>query len=164
MNLVAANDKHLCIEVDGVTSIPATTAYQAAVSYGGITSAAFPPGDASFALGKVVREGTTVRVPFVNTHPNVNFRFVLTNRGSESARYRFEFAPPAGTNAEPLAPSEGTLEPNSILLLRAGALVRVTGSRTYTSASFVVDAPRENLSIVTIQTNRLNGSTDTVRY
>ena len=164
VNLVAANDKHLCIEVDGVTSIPATTAYQAAVSYGGITSAAFPPGDANLVLGKMVREGVSVYLPYVNTHPNVNFRVVIVNRMDEPVPYNFEFNPPDGTSAVGGAQAEGTLPANSLNVLRAATVVTVSGRRTYTSASLTVGASPEMVEIMAVQTNRSNGNTDTVRY
>ena len=164
VNLVDANDRHLCIEVDGVTSIPETQAYEATVAYGGISGATFPPGGTTLQLGKVVREGTIVDFPYVNTHPNVNFRFLLSNRGGEPAPYRMEFVPPEATFAEPLDEAEGTLAPNSALLIRAVAVVRMSGRRLYTAVRLAVGAPRENLTIVTIQTNRSDGSTDTVRY
>ncbi len=164
VNLVAANGKHLCIEVDGAASIPATAAYQAEVVYGGITDAAFPPGNADLVLGKVVREGVTVNIPFVDTHSSVNFRIVLTNRGSEPARYNFEFTPPGSTTAQARSLSEGALEPNSSVILKARQVVTVAGSQTYTAASLTVGASPEVIDIMTIQTNKSDGSTDTVRY
>ncbi len=164
VNLVAANGKHLCIAVDGTTSIPATAAYQAAVSYGGIANAAFPPGNADVVLGKVVREGVTVNLPFVDTDSSTNFRIVLTNRGNELARYNFEFTPPGDTTVQANRLSEGTLEPNSSVILKARQVVRVVSGRTYTAASLTVGASPEMIDIMTIQTNKNDGSTDTVRY
>ena len=164
VNLAAANDKHLCIEVDGVTSIPETTGYQAAVSYGGITSAAFPPGDANLVLGKVVRDGTTVTVPFVSIDPGVNFRFVLTNRGSEPVPYSFDFTAPDRTSAVGGPQAEGTLPANSLTLLRATRVVSLTGLRPYTAASLTVGGSPEMIDIMTIQVSRSDGSTDAVRY
>ena len=164
VNLAAVNNKHLCIEVDGVNSIPETTGYQAAVSYGGIASAAFPPGDANLVLGKVIRDGTTVTFPFVTIDPSVNFRFVLTNTGSEPVPYSFDFTTPAETDAEVQPRAKGTLAANSTLILRSTHVVRLSGARPYTAATLVLDAPRDNLEISSIQLSRADGSTDTVRY
>ena len=159
------NDKHLCIEVSGTTAIPATVPYQAVVSYGPAdAAAAFPAGNVNLVLGKIVRDGVTVNIPFVDTHANVNFRIVLTNRGSEQVPYKFDFTPPDGTFAVGTDVAEGMLEPNSFTLIRAPVLVQVTGRRAYTAASLTVGAPREMVDIVTVQVNKLDGSTDTVRY
>ena len=160
-----AHDKHLCIEVSGTTAIPATVPYQAVVSYGPASAtAAFPAGNVNLVLGKIVREGVTVNIPFVDTHANVNFRIVLTNRGSEQVPYKFDFTPPDGTFAVGTDVAEGMLEPNSFTLIRAPVLVQVTGRRAYTAASVTVGAPPETVDIVTVQVNKSDGSTDTVRY
>ena len=164
VNLEDANDRHLCIEVDGTTSIPETSAYRAVVSYGGITDAAFPPGDANLELGRVTRDGVIVHLSYVNTHPNVNFRVVVRNRMDEPAPYRFEFTPPEGTSAVGGPQAEGALPANALTLLRAANFVTVTGRRPWTGARLTVDASPEKLDVVTIQTNRSDGSTDTVRY
>ncbi len=164
VNLVAANGKHLCIEVNGVTSIPATAAYQAEVVYGGITNAAFPPGNADLVLGKVVREGVSVYLPYVNTHSSVNFRIVIVNRMDEPVPYKFEFNAPDGTSAVGRAKTEGMLPERSLNVLKARQVVTVTGRQAYTAASLTVGASPEMIDIMTIQTNKSDGSTDTVRY
>ena len=167
--LADANGKHLCIEVNGTTSIPETTAYKATVSYGGgITSAAFPPGSATLDMGQVLREGTTVSLPFVNTNPRFVFRIVIMNRGDEPAPYQFEFTPPKGdatsTTATALTKATGTVAGNSTLLLNATDVVEVEGQRTATGAILTVGVPPEDLEVVTLQINRSDGSTDMVRY
>ncbi len=164
VNLVAANGKHLCIAVDGTTSIPATAAYQAAVSYGGIANAAFPPGNADVVLGKVVREGVSVYLPYVNTHSSVNFRVVIVNRMDEPVPYKFEFNAPDGTSAVGGAKAEGMLPESSLNVLKARQVVTTVPGGVYTAASLTVGASPEMIDIMTIQTNKSDGSTDTVRY
>ena len=165
VDLANANHRRLCLEVDGTTSIPETGFYQASVDYTGITGARFPPADvAGLGLGRVTRGGVTVHLSYVNTHPNVNFRVVVRNRMDEPAPYRFEFTPPEGTSAVGGPQAEGALPANALTLLRAANFVTVTGRRPWTGARLTVDASPEKLDIVTIQTNRSDGSTDTVRY
>ena len=165
VDLGDANHRRLCLEVDGTTSIPETGFYQASVDYTGITGARFPPADmAGIELGRVTRGGVTVHLSYVNTHPNVNFRVVLLNWMDEPAPYRFEFTPPEGTSAVGGPQAEGALPANALTLLRAANFVTVTGRRPWTGARLTVDASPEKLDVVTIQTNRSDGSTDTVRY
>ena len=167
--LATADDKHLCIEVNGTTSIPETVAYKATVSYGGgITGAVFPPGSADLELGQVLREGTTVSLPYVNTNPRFIFRIVIMNKGSESAPYQFEFKAPKGdvgsTTATARAKATGTVAGNSTKILNATEVVEVEGHRTATGATLTVGAPRENLEVMTVQVNRSDGSTDSESY
>ena len=168
--LATADDKHLCIEVNGTTSIPETIAYKATVSYGGgITGAAFPPGNAELELGQVLREGTTVSLPYVNTNDRFIFRIVIMNKGSESAPYQFEFTAPRGdsagsTTATALTGAKGMVAGNSTRILNATDVVEVEGHRTATGATLTVGIPREDLEVVTVQVNRSDGSTDSVSY
>ena len=167
VNLEDANERHLCLEVDGVTSIPETDFYSASVDYTGVTGALFPPADVPrLTLGRVTRGGFTVRFPFVNTNPRFVVRFVITNRGSEPAPYRFGFTPPEEATAVPGPRAAGTVPANSVLFLNAATdVVTVTGGgRTSTAASLTVDASPEMIDILSIQINRRDGSTDTVRY
>ena len=72
--------------------------------------------------------------------------------------------PAEGTSAVGGPQAEGALPANALTLLRAANFVTVTGRRPWTGARLTVDASPEKLDIVTIQTNRSDGSTDTVRY
>ena len=172
-NLVDANDKYLCIEANGTTSIPETGAYKATIDYVPIASAAFEPGDVELELGQVVREGTTVNLPFVNTNPRFLFRIVITNRGERAAPYRFDFVAPADDGGARSIfrrgpKGMGTLPARSVTLLNAREVaVREggTGRRTATGAILTVNAPSDNIDVMTMVVNLMDDlSTDSVKW
>ena len=174
--LVDANNKYLCIQANGTTSIPETRAYKATIDYVPIDSAAFEPGDVELELGQVVREGTTVNLPFVNTNPRFVFRIVITNRGKRAAPYRFDFVAPADDGGARSIfrrgpKGMGTLPANSVTLLNArevavreGGAGGGTGRRTATGAILTVNAPSDNIDVMTMVVNLNDLSTDSERH
>ncbi len=102
-------------------------------------------------LGKVVREGVSVYLPYVNTHSSVDFRTVMVNRMDEPVPYNFEFNAPDGISAVGGAEAEGILPESSLSVLKARKVVTVTGSRTYTTASLTVSASPEMIDITTFK-------------
>ena len=165
VELWRANGRHLCVEVDGTTAVPGTSFYQVSIVYIGLTGAKFPPGEVPpVNLGRVIRGGTTIELPFVETHAGVNFRVAVVNQTDAAAPYRFEFMAPEGATAVGGPQAEGVLEPGRLTVLRAAEFVTVTGRETYTGAGLSVEGPPEGVDVSTVQVNRSDGSTDTVRY
>ena len=61
---------------------------------------------ASAALGAIMRNGTTVHIPYITQFANYNQRIVIVNRGAE-ATYTFSFTTEDGVTATPGAECRG---------------------------------------------------------
>ena len=55
-----------------------------------IVNAAFPPSGTTLELGYVMRDGTTVQIPYLTQFGDYNQRVVIVNRGT-AADYSFSF-------------------------------------------------------------------------
>lgn len=157
-----ADGRHLCIEVDGTTQIPATMNYMAAVDNTAIANAQFPPADQEFTLGKINRDGTTVRIPFLSTFDGYNHRVVLSNRGTAAIEYTMNFTAESGVTATSGAMASGTLQPG-VTTIPAADLVTLSGGGR-TAATIEAVTTSGNLGVATVLINREDGSTDTVVY
>ena len=163
---------HLCISVvdpDGEdampTPIPATGKYMVTTKYTGIDDAAFPPSGGTYELGYIMRDGTTVRIPYLTQFANYNQRIVIVNRGGQ-AFYSFDFTTEGdGATATPGADAEGMLAAGATtyISLRYDDLVTIEGSPNRASATLIIEAQERNIDVLVSQTNA-GGSTDTVLY
>ena len=157
----------LCISVPASTdempvSIP-TASYSAMVSYkGGTGGGKMLPAAATYDLGKITRDGTTVRLPYLSTNDKFNQRIRIVNRSSAAARYEMDFH---GADDEAGMDATGMLDANSItvLSLRTDDVV-MPGSGTSTSGTLIVEAASGMVDVATVQVNRETGNTDTVVY
>lgn len=158
----------LCISVPAHTetrpvSIPRTGAYMAMVAHkAGSAGGMMLPADASHDLGRVRRDGTTVRLPYLSTNAKFNQRIRMVNRSATEARYEMEFhgdGDMAGMDAS------GMLAPNSItvLSLRTDDVV-MPGNGNSTSGTLIVEVQRGTVDVASVQVNRETGNTDTVVY
>ena len=161
-------NSNLCIMVPAHTdempvSIPATGPYMAMVMYkAGTAMGMMLPADASHDLGKIMRDGTTVRLPYLSTNDKFNQRLRMVNRSSNDARYELEFH---GAGDEPGMDATGTLDPNSITVLSLRTHDVVTaGNGNNTSGTLIIEAQKGMVDVATVQVNRETGGTDTVLY
>ena len=165
-------NKNLCIMVRGkddpmAVAIPATTAYMVAktiVLIDTLSASKFPPMPAPAPLGAIMRDGTTVHIPYITQFADYNQRIVIVNRGAEAA-YTFSFMTEDGVTTTPGADAEGMLAANSTtyLSLKYGDLVTIEGPFNRASASLIVESQPGYIDVVVSQTN-VNGGTDTVKY
>ena len=93
--------RHLCIGVDGMTSVPGTDYFTATTMYEGVDDAKIPPMDGMIMLGKIERDGITIQLPYLTTAENYNQRLVIVNRNRNAVAYSMEFAPEEGKTATP---------------------------------------------------------------
>ena len=166
LGYVLANP-NLCITVPAHTaempvSIPAAS-YRAMVSYkAGTEEGMMLPADASYDLGKITRDGTTIRLPYVSTHDKFHQRIRIVNRSSVEVRYEMEFH---GEDDMAGADATGMLGANSIMVLSLSDNDVVTpGNGNNTSATIIVEAPPTMIDVATVQVNRTTGASDTVVY
>ena len=156
----------LCIRVPAHTdempvSIPETEEYMVETKYmTAITGSAFPASPGSYALGMIMRNGTTVQIPVVMVSEDQIHRITLRNRGGADAKYTIQFMPPDGTTADPEM-VDGTVEANSVMELKAMDLVTLTGKRR-TAATVIVEAPPGNIDVASQIQRMSTGDTDTI--
>lgn len=71
------------VTVDGATTI-VPGSYTATVDYVKLATGLFNPVDASGTVGNIDRNGTSVKVPFVNVNPAFNQKIIIINRGTNA--------------------------------------------------------------------------------
>jgi hypothetical protein len=161
----------LCIQVpdpmgdDAAIIMPAS--YMVATEYDVANpDSAYPPMDGEHALGSIVRDGTTVHIPYLTTYEGHNNRLILTNRGPTDARYEIMYMAEEGTMAEAGSLSEGTLTKNSVMTLdlKTGNVVTITGDTKRTAATVIVESQPMHIGVATVLVNMMDGNTDTVLY
>jgi hypothetical protein len=154
---------YLCIAVDPDDEdgmrIPETGAYTAMGDYEGAEDdAAFDPAPVKQTLGRITRDGTTVRLPYLTTHEKFAQRLYIVNRGAATV-YEMDFQ----EGDTPGAKASGMLEANSRTTLLVRDLVTV-GEGGSTSGSLIIEAEPHLIDVATVQVSRADGSTDTVVY
>ena len=123
----------------------------------------FTPAVAAGAIGSIVRNGTTIQVPFVSTFADYKQRLVLVNRGTTDAAYSITFTSEEGTTATAGTAATGTLKAGKTTVLDSTNVVTLTGATTRTAATVVVAAPEGKVDAVTTMVNTADKSTDTVK-
>lgn len=71
------------VTVDGSTTI-VPGSYTASVDYVKLATGLFNPVDGSGVVGNIDRNGTSVKVPFVNINPSFNQKIIIINRGTNA--------------------------------------------------------------------------------
>ena len=166
---VAANSANLCIQVrdtddpDAVEIPEVVDPYTVTTTYEvGTTDAAFKPMGKTSNLGRIDRDGTTVRFPYLTTNDRYHQRIVILNRGG-MAEYRMSFMDEEGKMATPGMDALGMLaaKKTTVLSLRDDDVVMIEGG-TRTSGTLIVEAQQGNISVATVLHNVSTGNTDTV--
>ena len=110
-------------------------------------------------LGRIKRDGTTVRFPYLTTREGYVQRIRIVNRGGE-AKYTLDYA----TNAEAVeGTDEGVLEPGERKVLVVSDVVEVTDGSTTTAGTLIVEAEPRTIDVATT-VNTADGGIDTVVY
>lgn len=161
--LTANMPQHLCIMVDGKKEIPQSGPYTAMGSYMKIANAAFGPMPVEQMLGNIVRDGTTIHLPYLTKHAKFHQRIRMVNRGSTEVSYRIW---PLGDGDIAGVDATGMLEANSVTVLSLADhdIVRIPANRYNTSATLVIEAQQGTVDVATVQVTRANGASDTVVY
>lgn len=153
----------LCIEASGrPTRIPATGPFDGKVIYQGEDAL-----EVSATLGRIARDGTTIRLPYLTKDERYNQRIILVNESNRAAAYTMTFATEDGIVATPGADASGTLPRNTttVLHMLRDDVVSIEGDGARrVAAEIVIEADSSDVSVATNQTNRSTGSTDTVVY
>lgn len=163
-----ASPGYLCLNVDGETVIPATEAYTASVTYTsalGANAAFLPPSSGILTLGRIIRDGSTVRIPYLTTNQKYNQRVVVVNHTSSPVEYSTTFKTADGTTSTARDAANGMLPAGrSVLNVRDMVRFDVEGNDNggHGSAEMAVVAASNMIDVATVITTRSDGSTDTV--
>ena len=154
---------HLCLMVDGETSIP-EGAYSVETMYAPASSShAFAAPGATHPFGTISRDGTTVHIPFLTTYEGYNQRLLLRNRGGREVTYTITFVTEDGTVATP-SEIEGTIPMMSVEMMRVRDLVTLSGDSNRAAATVISNAAGGTLGVATTLVNKEDRSTDTETY
>ena len=153
-----AEVQYLCIMVDTSEEgmrIPDTVAYTTMGDYAKIEDGAFDPEPMKQTLGLIMRDGTTVRFPFLTSQARYNQVLRITNRGS-NARYEF-------SSSEMDEPMEDTLMGGG---MTTRLLVRdlIGDGVGEASGTLIIEAQPSTIDVALVHVNRDDSSTDTWIY
>ena len=110
-------------------------------------------------LGKIGRNGTAVRFPYLTTREGYVQRIRIVNRGGV-AEYTLDYA----TNAEAVEGTDaGMLEPGERKVLVVRDVVTITDGTTTTAGTLIVEAEPTQIDVATT-VNTADGGIDTVVY
>ena len=164
------NARHLCIMVQGddtegadgkeAPRIPETGAYTAMGSYTGIADAAIGPKPQEQTLGMIMRNGTTVQIPYLTTYEGYNQRVVMSNRGAADARYEIEYRAEDGITPMPKV-EEGMLMGGTTVVMSSTDLVEFSGG-SRGAATIILEAESGNIDVTSVTVNKESRDTDTV--
>ena len=163
-----AGTYHLCVQVDvqgpNSTPIPAGT-YNGTIIQG---TGALARNLAAGVIGRIGRNGTTVKLPFLTAGERYNQRLVIVNDGANDARYDIgQFVTEESTSATPQAMASGMVPAGGQLVVPVRDIVSFwspNGRRHRAAATLSMNADVDDVQVATTQVNLVDGSTDTVVY
>jgi hypothetical protein len=165
--------KHLCVgvpEADDQSEgfmIPSTPKFEAITSYVGIGGAMLTAAGTTSELGRVIRDGVEVWLPYLTTDARYNQRIIMVNESASAAAYRLDFTGESGITVVAGTRSHGVLGADSTTVLnltKDDVMSIVGGPPNRASAVLIIEASPGQVSVATNQTNRDTGATDTVVY
>ena len=151
--------KNICITVADDTVIPAGS-YTIDVDYvPAVASNRVAPiadvVDATF--GSIMRDGTTINIPYVSLHEKYNHRFMIVNNGAATT-YEFTFMSEDGITPTAGSAASGDL-PKGTTHLKAGDIVSLSGG-TRTAATFTAVARKSQIEMSSVLVTKETGATD----
>ena len=138
--------------------------------------AAVRPSDAyvgaTGVIGKIVRNGASVEIPYLTTSEKHNQRLIVVNRGSRAAAITdITFTSEDGTDVELMGSVQAAIDAGMLAVpaksswvARMDETISITGDSRRVAASVAFAAQTGDISVATTQVNLEDGSTDTVLY
>ena len=167
----------LCVNVDVLgretNSKPIPNAkYVGTVSLTGTATGAEPAEAATGFIGRIRRNGTAVKIPYLTASAKYDQKLIIINRGTTPAFFVLgEFAAEPGTTVELSANAEAArrarldqVPPFGQLVLAVSDLLKFSGKGKRASATLGLNAYAGDIQVATVQTNLLDGGTDMVVY
>ena len=171
------NGKTLCVTIPGSNAKAINASeYNMMVGYtkaGAAGTRKFAATGESNLVGEIVRNGTTVHIPYLTTHSSYNQRIVIVNRGEEPAHYMTSFTPEDGVTVAGGGGDRGMVaagETLSLVMNPARAVqngqmpvVNITGGNR-TAATLMMEADPNDIDVAVVTINLADGTTDTMAY
>ena len=175
----AFGKRNLCVRLPEAK--PGETPKRIPISLYEATVSVAPPGGGRDVVrmglaGEIRRSGARVDLAHLTTSESYDQRIVIVNRSGATVRFEFvSFAPEKGVTVtltpEAAAVSDSglyTVGPRSQVVLSVAETLRIAGQRAgglpMTAATLSLNANEALIDVATVQTNREEGSTDTVVY
>lgn len=161
VNLIAAaTSKTLCMSVGGEDAEDAmkivAASYSVTTDYGatGEMQAHSAMSD-THSLGKITRDGTTVRIPFITTNPALKQRIAVNNRSGGPVTFDFSFVAEGDATAMATAMASGDTDddtgmPGGLNSYLVSDLVEIMGRPKRGAAEFVAEAGSSQIDVSTI--------------
>ena len=127
---------------------------------------------ASGVIGRITRNGTSVKIAYLTVSDKYNQRLIIANRGSTPALFEIgEFVTEEGTSVELSDAAEAAKEaglnaipPGGQMVIPVADMLSFSGVRNRAGATISVNSNPANIQVATTQVNLDDGSTDTVVY
>jgi hypothetical protein len=154
------------VTVDGDTTIEAG-AYSLATDFADLEDAVFGATNDSEAIGEITRNGTSVKLPFVNINPSFNQRIIIVNRSANDVPLTIsDVIADATANGFALTPAGAatiTLPAGKQTILSSSDLFQVTNSMVSKrgAATLNIAAPVNKIDVL-FQTTNDDGAQNTV--
>ena len=171
---------YLCL-MAGVKAIQATMYYTADTMFVGVEGAKMPlmNMDNAVQLGRIERDGITIRLPYLTTYEGYNQRLVVVNRNNNRVAYSLDYAPEDGAMATDRMDADDMMVDGTCVgqygddctnplhgvttVIKVTELVTIDGA-TRTAATLMLESVPGMVDVATTQVNRENGGTDTIVY
>ena len=129
------------------------------VSFGKLSTSLYGAPDFTGELGKIGRNGATMRIPFITTNHRFKQRISIVNRGAATTYSFGEFHTQDGVTAGAGSKATGTLPQGQTVLMARDVVEISGGTRAAATLSVVADPSNIDASVDII--NPENGTVDT---
>ena len=117
------------------------------------------------AAGSIGRNGTTVNISFLTTHPEYNQRLAIVNRGSEDALFWMDnFQTETGTTVMNTTDISGMVPAGGRAIIRIDDHLMLEGIHTRAAGTLNLNAPPVTIDVMTVQFHAGTGTVDTTIY
>ena len=118
-------------------------------------------------VGEIRHSGSTFHIPFITTFEGYNNRIFIVNRSTRGAKYFMSFTAEGGVSVTAKdgmsVKQQGDVGAQSTTVIRILDLVDIEGG-SRASATIVVDAPPQDIDVMSQVVNKSDGSLSTVNY
>ena len=117
--------------------------------------------------GSIGRNGTTVNISFLTTHPEYNQRLAIVNRGSEDALFWMDndnFQTETGTTVMDTTDISGMVPAGGRIIIRIDDHLQLEGIHTRAAGTLNLNAPPVTIDVMTVQFHEGTGTVDTTIY
>ena len=119
------------------------------------------------AAGSIDRNGTSVNISFLTTHPSYNQRLAIVNRGNEDAMFWMDndnFQTEVGTTVMDSTDISGMVPAGGRVIIRIDDHLDLEGTHTRAAGTLNLNAPPVTIDVMTVQFHEGTGTVDTTIY